>query len=107
MPKKILFGIIGALIALLLLILGVIIGTNAIGFQAVAVIELGLNIIVTFLLSKKFAPAPGYTKATPSHPNHEMLHSLSLGALYGSIAYLALIFIAKTVVFSLLSGIVN
>jgi hypothetical protein len=94
MLKKILFGIIGALLALLLLVLAVFLGTNLLGFQIVAVLELCLNMIAGFLLSKKFA-------------KNEMVKNLSLGALYGSFAYLALIFLAKTVAFSLLGSILN
>ncbi len=94
MAKKILFGIIGALIALLIFILAVMLGTNALGFQSVAVVELGLNMIAGFLLSKKFA-------------KDEMIRSLSLGAFYGSLVYLVLIFLAKTLVFSLLGSITS
>ncbi len=90
--NKILFGIIGALLALFLFIAAVMMGTNLIGFQAVAVIELGISIAAGFLCSKKFA-------------KDEMLKSISLGAFYGSIGYLVLIVIGKTVLFSLLSGI--
>jgi hypothetical protein len=92
MVKKILFGIIGALVALFLFVLAVMAGTGPLGFQNVAVLELGFNMIAGFVCWKKF-------------PKNEMIASLSLGALYGSIVYLALIFIFKTVVFSLLGSI--
>lgn len=92
MAQKILFGFIGALIAFFLFVLAVMIGTNALGFQAVAVIELLLNMAIGFVCLKKF-------------PKNEIVRPLSFGVLYGSIVYLALIFIFKTLVFSLLSGI--
>lgn len=92
MAKKILYGIIGSLLALFIFVAAVMLFNNLIGFQAVAVIELGLSIIASFISSKKFA-------------GNEMVRYLSLGALYGSLGYLVLIFIFKTVVFSLLSGI--
>lgn len=92
MLNKVIFGIIGALLALLLFILFVMIGTNAIGFQNVAIIELGLTAVGSFIATKKFA-------------KNEMIRALSFGALIGSIIYLLLILIGKTVVFSLLSGI--
>lgn len=99
MAKKILFGIIGALLALFIFIFAVLLLNSSIGFQAVAVIELGLNIIVGFVCWKKF----GGKKDQIS--TNEIIASLSLGAVYGSIIYLVLIFIAKTVAFSLLGGI--
>ena len=94
MAKKIIFGIIGALLAFFIFILAVMLGTNALGFQAVAIIELSINIIAGFILSKKFA-------------HNEVVRSLSLGAAYSSIAYLIIIFAAKTIVFSLISGITH
>jgi len=94
MAKKILFGIIGALVAFFLFILGVMLETRSIGFQNAAVLELSLNIIIGLVCWKKF-------------PENEAVKNLSLGAMGGSIIYLALILIAETVVFSLVSGITH
>lgn len=91
---KILFGIIGALLALFILIFGVLIGTKAIGFQAVAVIALGIMIVAGIFVWKK-------------HAKNEIVRSAAFGVFTGSIVYLALIFIAKTIVFSLISGLIK
>ncbi len=92
MFKKILFGIIGALAALFVFVGAVMLLNNLIGFQAVAVVELGLSIAGGFFFSKKFA-------------ENEIAQPFSLGVFYGSLVYLVLIFIFKTVIFSLLGGI--
>lgn len=94
MANKILFGIIGALLALLVFIFFVMIGTSAVGFQNVAIVELGLSAVGSFVAAKKFA-------------KDEMIRTLSFGAFIGSIVYLLLILIGKTVLFSLLGGITN
>jgi len=100
MAKKILFGIIGALVAFFVFILAVLLLNSSIGFQAVTVLELGLNIIIGFVCWKKFS-----NKKIPATPTNKMISSFSLGVLSGSIFYLVLIFIAKTIAFSLLAGI--
>ncbi len=92
MFNKILFGVIGALAALLVFVLAVMLLTSALGFQIVAVLELGINIVAGFICWKKFQ-------------DNEIIRALSMGVLASSIFYLLIIFIAKTVVFSLLSGI--
>lgn len=92
MAKRILFGIIGALTALLFFVLAVMLTTNLVAFQITAVIELGLTVLAGFIFSKKFA-------------KNETVKAFSLGACYGALGYLVLIFIGKTVVFSLLGSI--
>lgn len=92
MFKKILFGIIGALIALFIFVAKVLLLTGLIGFQTVAVLVLGLMIIVSFICWKKFE-------------KNELIRDVSFGALCGSLLYLVLIFLFKSLVFSLLGGI--
>ncbi len=92
MLKKILFGIIGALVALFIFVATVVLLTGLIGFQAVAVLALGLMIVVSFICWKKFA-------------KNEIVRDISFGALCGSLVYLVLIFLFKTIIFSLLGGI--
>ena len=94
MLKKILYIVIGALVALFIFVGAVSIFNNSLGFQNVAIIDLILTMTAGFLCSKKFA-------------SNEIVKYLSLGALYGALVYLVLIFIGKTIVFSLLSGITN
>jgi len=94
MANKILFGIIGALAALLVFIFFVMIGNSTIGFQNVAIIELGLSAVGSFVATKKFA-------------KDEMIRAISFGAFIGSITFLILILIGKAVLFSLLGGITN
>lgn len=90
--KRVLFGIIGALAALFIFVAKVLLLTSLIGFQTVAVLVLGLMIIVSFICWKKFA-------------QNEIVRDISFGALCGSLVYLVLIFLFKTLVFSLLGGI--
>ncbi len=90
--QKILFGVIGALLAFFVFVSAVMLFTGLIGFQTVAVLVLGLMIVVSFICWKKFA-------------KNEIVRDVSFGALCGSLVYLVLIFLFKTLVFSLLGGI--
>lgn len=90
--KKILFGIIGALAALFIFVANILLLTGLIGFQTVAVLGLGLMIVAGFICWKKFE-------------KNEIVRDVSFGVLCGSLVYLVLIFLFKTVVFSLLGGI--
>lgn len=94
LANKILFGIIGALLALAITIIAVMLATKSIGAEAMIVIILLINGITSFMYWKKL------------HKN-EIVRSIAKGAFYGSITFLVLFYITKTVVFSLLSGITS